>query len=43
MKVLFISFDFPELSMRMANALADYVELCLILPRAETEPYLKWQ
>lgn len=42
MKVLFIAFDSAELSVRTASALAEHVDVCLMLPRRETEPHLKW-
>jgi glycosyltransferase involved in cell wall biosynthesis len=42
MRVLFISFDFAELSVRLASALTEYVDVCLMIPRAEAKPFLKW-
>lgn len=42
MKVLFIAFDSAELSVRMASALAEHIDVCLMLPRAEAKPHLHW-
>lgn len=42
MKVLYLTFDFPEFSVRLASALAEYVDVCLVVPQADAQPYLKW-
>jgi glycosyltransferase involved in cell wall biosynthesis len=42
MKVLFIAFDSGELSVRLASALAQEAEVCLILPQQQAEPHLQW-
>ncbi|MCP4626869.1 MAG: glycosyltransferase family 4 protein [bacterium] len=42
MKVLFIAFDSGELSIRLASALAQEEEVCLMLPYQQAEPHLHW-
>nr|NIT60376.1 hypothetical protein [Fodinibius sp.]NIY28958.1 hypothetical protein [Fodinibius sp.] len=42
MKILFIAFDSGELSVRLASALAQEVEVCFMLPQKQAEPYLQW-
>ncbi len=39
MKILFITFDFLDFSMRLASALAEHVDVCLMMPRAEAQPF----
>jgi starch synthase len=40
MRVAYISFDFGEYSIRMANSLSRHVEVLLMLPAEEAEPHL---
>jgi starch synthase len=42
MKVLFIAFDSTELSIRLASALVEDVDVCLMLPEEPARPHLKW-
>lgn len=42
MKVLQIAFNSAELCVHIANALALETEVCLMLPRQQAEPCLKW-
>jgi glycosyltransferase involved in cell wall biosynthesis len=41
-KVLFIAFDSTELSIRLASALAEHVDVCLMIPEEPARPHLKW-
>lgn len=40
MRVAYLSFDFGEYSIRLANALSRKVDTLLMLPRRDAEPYL---
>ena len=40
MKVVFIAFDSTELSIRLASALAEHVDVVLMLPRSQSERHL---
>lgn len=42
MRILFIAFDSEELSIRLASAVADDAEVCLMLPRRRSEGHLQW-
>lgn len=39
MKILNVTFDFPELTARLSSALAKYANVSLMMPRADAEPY----
>jgi len=41
-KVVFIAFDSTELSIRLASALAEHADVCLMLPRKQSERHLNW-
>src|SRR5262245_3505799 len=40
MRVVYLSFDFAESSIRTASALARHADVLLMLPGREAEPYL---
>jgi hypothetical protein len=40
MRLAFVSFDFGEYSIRLANALARELEIVLLLPHTQAEPHL---
>ena len=42
MRVAFLTFDFPEFSVRLASALAEHADVCLMMPRADAARYLQW-
>jgi starch synthase len=39
MRIAFLSFNFPEYSLRLAGAIARYADVLLMLPEKQAEPY----